>query len=109
MNRYLIAALYVMAGCVVAIPLKVQGGPESLKGERCRLVVASTVKVVSAYLDSKVSEQTFSDLPSDCFYVPKVRGFNLDYSFDRSVLTKVGGLCSISHKIRAPGGRRSLQ
>lgn len=103
MNRYLIAALYVMAGCVVAVPLKVQGGPEFLKGERCRLVVTNTVKVVSAYLDSNVSEQTFPDLSSDCFYVPRVKGSNLNYSFDRSILTKVGGLCSVSHKIRAPG------
>ena len=44
MNRYLIAALYVMAGCVVAVPLKVQGSPEPLRGERCRLVITAGVE-----------------------------------------------------------------
>ena len=57
MNRYLIAALYVMAGCAVTIPLKAQGCGESLRGERCRLIITNTVKVVSVYLEEEEEEQ----------------------------------------------------
>ena len=60
MNRYLIAALYVMAGCAVTIPLKGSGGcGESLRGERCRLIITNTVKVVSVYLEEEEEEQVF--------------------------------------------------
>lgn len=102
MNRYLIAALYVMAGCVVAVPLKVQGSPESLKGERCRLVVTNAVKVVSAYMESKDTEQMPCVLASGCFSVPEVWFSNIDFSFDTSVPIRIGTLCYSSHKIRAP-------
>ena len=69
MNRYLIAALYVMAGCAVTIPLKAQGCGESLRGERCRLIITNTVKVVSVYLEEEEEEQVFcSGLPPDYFY-----------------------------------------
>ena len=68
MNRYLIAALYVMAGCAVTIPLKAQGCGESLRGERCRLIITNTVKVVSVYLEEEEEEQVFcSGLPPDYF------------------------------------------
>ena len=73
MNRYLIAALYVMAGCAVTIPLKAQGCGESLRGERCRLIITNTVKVVSVYLEEEEEEQVFcSGLPPDYFQIPVV-------------------------------------
>ena len=62
MNRYLIAALYVMAGCAVTIPLKAQGCGESLRGERCRLIITNTVKVVSVYLEEEDRVKEFEEI-----------------------------------------------
>ena len=90
MNRYLIAALYVMAGCAVTIPLKAQGCGESLRGERCRLIITNTVKVVSVYL------------PPDYFQIPVVEALADDFTFDKTVRVNIGSLCRIAHKIRAP-------
>lgn len=102
MNRYLIAALYVMAGCVVAIPSKVQGSPEPVRGERCRLVITDTVKVVSAYLDTRAAELFTGDLPSVYGSIPKTSISGKDFSYDRTVFIPMGILCYSSHKIRAP-------
>ena len=87
MNRYLIAALYVMAGCAVTIPLKAQGCGESLRGERCRLIITNTVKVVSVYLEEEEEEQVFcSGLPPDYFQIPVVEALADDLlSIKRSV------------------------
>ena len=86
MNRYLIAALYVMAGCAVTIPLKAQGCGESLRGERCRLIITNTVKVVSVYLEEEEEEQVFcSGLPPDYFQIPVVEALADDFTFDKTV------------------------
>ena len=84
MNRYLIAALYVMAGCAVTIPLKAQGCGESLRGERCRLIITNTVKVVSVYLEEEEEEQVFcSGLPPDYFQIPVVEALADDFTSDK--------------------------
>ena len=67
MNRYLLAALYVMAGCAVSVPLKAQQHGELLKVERCRLVITHTVKVVSVCLDEETEESFHYSLPADYF------------------------------------------
>ena len=86
MNRYLIAALYVMAGCAVTIPLKAQGCGESLRGERCRLIITNFC----------------SGLPPDYFQIPVVEALADDFTFDKTVRVNIGSLCRIAHKIRAP-------
>ena len=88
MNRYLIAALYVMAGCVVTVPLKVQGNPEPLRGERCRLIVTTTVKTVSEYV---------GDQEADIAVHKTI--FLSDYGKAEQIETPA----YTSHKIRAPG------
>ena len=70
MNRYLIAALYVMAGCAVTIPLKAQGCGESLRGERCRLIITNTVKVVSESDGSIRSCRMWKKKKRNRFFVP---------------------------------------
>lgn len=103
MNRYLIAALYVMAGCAVTVPLKAQGNGEALRGERCRLVITNTVKVVSVYLDEEEKEQKLSaGLPPDYFQIPVVEALADDFAFDKTVRVNTGSLCRTAHKIRAP-------
>lgn len=102
MNRYLLAALYVMAGCAVTIPLKAQTNGEPLRGERCRLIITNTVKVVSVYIEEAQEEQEFCTLPPDYYHFPKVEFSETNYSFDRTIRINAGPLCHSAHKIRAP-------
>ena len=102
-NRYLIAALYVMAGCAVAVPLKAQTGAEALTGERCRLVITHTVKVVSVYLEEERSQQASCVLPPDFFHFSEIFSVVSDDTFDRAECPKIRILCLTSHRIRAPG------
>lgn len=103
MNRYLIAALYVMAGCAVAVPLKAQTGSEPLTGERCRLIITHTVKVVSVYLEEDCSQQASCVLPPDFFHFSEIFSNASEDTFDRTECSKKSSLCLIAHRIRAPG------
>lgn len=103
MNRYLIAALYVMAGCAVTIPLKAQGSGESFRGDRCRLVITNTVKAISIYMEQSEEDHDFSNsLPPDYFHFPNPEISIVDFSFDKTVRINAGPLCRISYNIRAP-------
>lgn len=103
MNKYLIAALYVMAGCAVTIPLKVQGNPESLSRERCRLIITNSVKVVSVYLEEEHTKQLSNVLPPDFLHLPQLTVAAFDIFFENLVHLEIGPLCLTSHRIRAPG------
>lgn len=102
MNRYLLAALYVMAGCAVTIPLKAQANGEPLRGERCRLVITNTVKVVSVYLEEEEQDTDFCSCLPDYFCFPCPEVHTVDFSFDPMDRIHTGPLCRTSHKIRAP-------
>lgn len=103
MNKYLIAALYVMAGCAVAVPLKGQGNPEPLNGERCRLIITNTVKIVSTYLNDERTDQTTSVFSAEFSCFPEISVCAVNFFFDESECPKMGALCLASHRIRAPG------
>ena len=103
MNRYLIAALYVMAGCVVAVPLKVQGSPEPLRGERCRLVITATVKVVSEYVTDQEEEHIGWELSPEYFRLPDITVDPVCFSSEYTNEERIIFPCYTSHKIRAPG------
>lgn len=100
MNKYLIAALYVMAGCAVAIPLKTGENSLPLRGEGCRLVITDTIKVVSAYFEEKEAQQEALSPDHNFFSIHSAeRHFSL---FEQTVRLEAAGLCRTSHKIRAP-------
>ena len=103
MNRYLIAALYVMAGCVVAVPLKVQGSPEPLRGERCRLVITAAVKVVSEYVTDQEEEHIGWELSPEYFRLPDITVDPVCFSSEYTNEERIIFPCYTSHKIRAPG------
>lgn len=103
MNRYLIAALYVMAGCVVAVPLKVQGSPEPLRGERCRLVITATVKVVSQYVTDQEEESISWEVSPEYFWLPDIAADHICFSSAYSIEEQIQFPSYTSHKIRAPG------
>lgn len=103
MNRYLIAALYVMAGCVVAVPLKVQDKPVSLK-ESCRYpVITNTIKAVTACIEKKaVANHPPFHFIVDQYDFPELKVCNSEFSFARIILSDIR-ICSLaSNKIRAP-------
>ncbi len=105
MNRYLIAALYVMAGCAVTIPLKTQANGEPLRGERCRLVITNTVKVISVYLDEETRDDDFCGLSPENVPFFRSDSGKLDLKFHQTVRINAGPLCHTFHKIRAPETR----
>lgn len=96
MNRYLLAALYVMAGCAVTIPLKAQESIGILKADRCRPVITNTLKVVAVYLEESEEE---SD--SSMGQVADGECFPISCAYTAGV--EIGNLCHVTHKIRAPG------
>lgn len=103
MNRYLLAALYVMAGCAVTIPLRIQDNAEFFRGDGCRPIVSSALKVVAVCLEEcedkcyslchqKQWKSSQTQLSDDNLPV---------FSHDFSGITT---LCPMVQKIRAPGG-----
>lgn len=90
-----------MAGCAVTIPLKAQHG-ESLRGERCRLAITHTVKVVSVCLEEESDEEVHCTLPTGSFGATANISVLHHYFFDKTVRMSLGPLCRTSHKIRAP-------
>ncbi len=104
MNRYLIAALYVMAGCAVTIPLKAQQNGELLRGERCRLVITDTVKAVSVCLEQEEKAQKACRLSADNRLFAEAGADRIQKAYERSIRVHSGSLCRTSHKIRAPEG-----
>ena len=57
MNRYLIAALYVMAGCVAALPIGVRGSIVVGGADGYRLLISPTEKVVSVVSEQKSADE----------------------------------------------------
>jgi len=107
MNRYLIAALYVMAGCAVTVPLKAQTGEVSLGGGRCGLMMANTAKIIAVCLEQE--EKDFPLSSPDYAALPQ-GGFASDDSFfDKTVRIGAGTLCWRAYKIRAPGWGSSFE
>ncbi len=102
MNRRIIAALYIMAGYAVAVPLEAQTKPESLKAECFRPTITSTIKIIEEYIEEASVQDVcgqFSDSISfqKCNAISNISFPNRDY--------RVFGqtLCCTSRKIRAPG------
>ena len=56
MNKYLIAALYVVAGCVATLPINVRGGNVSVRTDCYRLLVSSTEKVITISTEKRSTE-----------------------------------------------------
>lgn len=102
MNRYLIAALYVMAGCAVTIPLKAQNGGETLRGERCRLVITNAVKIVSVYLEEEEQCQHENEILQDAASLLFANISSEDYFCGKTFFLHTGALCRIIPSIRAP-------
>jgi hypothetical protein len=99
-NRYLIAALYVMAGCAVTIPLKAQVDGASM--ERCRVTITQTVRTLTISEEQTEERQCYRALPAQnkLFVIHKdLHALLLMLASER---IEIGKLCRTSHKIRAP-------
>ena len=91
MNKYLLAALYVMAGCVVTMPSGTRGETVPVGTNSYRLLISSAQKIITVVVEKKsVEELTFdmfasqnltatSNLVTDHFSYSLIElsGFNL--------------------------------
>lgn len=103
MNRYLIAAIYVMAGCVVNVPLKAEGSILPSDQDRCRLVITNTVKTISIVLEKKAPDCLFSGLLVAACSSPAVLCRRTGYSFEEKNPSVPVKYNSLTNPIRAPG------
>ena len=71
MNKYLLAALYVVAGCVVTIPSGGRNESVPVGRDSYRLLISSTQKIITVALEKKSVDElaltTISDLIADRF------------------------------------------
>lgn len=91
-----------MAGCAVTIPLKAQNGGETLRGERCRLVITNAVKIVSVYLEEEEQCQHENQILQDAASLPFANISSEDYFCGKTFSLHAGCLCRIIPSIRAP-------
>lgn len=103
MNKYLIAALYVVAGCVVTLPIGVRGGNVPVSNDSYRLLISSTEKIITVCTDKR----TVDDLDYGIFnrqsYIASIDSAKVYYTYSPLVLPgwKVPEVAA--NPIRAPG------
>ena len=106
MNKYLIAALYVVAGCVATLPINVRGGNVSVGTDCYRLLVSSTEKVITVSAEKRATD----DFNYGDFYNPNrvetVDAVIVYYTYSSVILPgwKVPEIAA--NPIRAPGKTR---
>ena len=99
-NRYLIAALYVMAGCAVTVPLKAQ--VEGASVERCRVVITQTVRTIAISVEQAEEKQKYDTSSAQNKPIATWGDLRTVFSNSSSSGIESGTLCRTSHKIRAP-------
>ena len=99
-NRYLITALYVMAGCAVTVSLKAQG--EEGVVERCRVVITQTVRTLAVSVEQSQEKQMYCTSLTQEKKNPTWGDFQSVFSISFPSRIEIGTLCRTAHKIRAP-------
>lgn len=102
MNRYLLATLYVMAGCAVAVPLKVQENVVPLRVERCRLPQTYTARTICISLNEPSTRVTYETVDSHDFSIETGESCAIIRTASTE-MAHVSRFAYSSHKIRAPG------
>lgn len=62
MNKYLLAALYVVAGCVVTIPSGGRNESVPVGRDSYRLLISSTQKIITVALEKKSVDELAFDM-----------------------------------------------
>ena len=98
MNKYLIAALYVVAGCVATLPINVRGGNVSVRTDCYRLLVSSTEKVITVSTEKRSTDDFYKQNHAETVDAVKV------YTTYSSVVLPGWKVPEIAaNPIRAPG------
>lgn len=107
MNRYLLAALYVMAGCVVGVPLKAQGTALTAERGGYRWVMSDTVKVIPISIDVKKSDHSSCDFICEYQDFREVVTGSKKITSSKEILSEKNTDFQISNPIRAPEQMRN--
>ena len=99
-NRYLIAALYVMAGCAIMVPQKAQG--EGAVVERCRVIITQTVRTLAVSVEQSEKKQIHRTLSAQKNSIQVCGDLQTIFFISSPARIELGTLCRTAHKIRAP-------
>lgn len=103
MNKYLLAALYVVAGCVATIPIGIRGGSVPVGTDSYRLLVSSTEKVITISTEKK----SVDDLAYGLFTSPyfEISVDVIEVCFSSALVERPGWKVPevTANPIRAPG------
>lgn len=103
MNKYLIAALYVVAGCVATIPVGIRGGNVPASCDSYRLLVSSTEKIITVCTDKRTVDDLDYGLFSSQNYMSLSDNVNV-YQASSPVVIPGWKVPEVSaNPIRAPG------
>jgi len=108
MNKYLIAALYVVAGCVATFPVNVRGGNVPVGTDCYRLLVSSTENVITvSTVKRNASDFDYGDF-RDQNRVETVDAVKVYYTYSSVILPGWRVPEIAANPIRAPGEKRMV-
>ena len=81
MNKYLIAALYVFAGCVATLPIGVRAGNVPVANDSYRLLISSpTEKIITVCTDKRTADDLDYGVFSHQNYLASIDSVKVYYS-----------------------------
>ena len=104
MNKYLIAALYVFAGCVATLPIGVRAGNVPVANDSYRLLISSpTEKIITVCTDKRTADDLDYGVFSHQNYLASIDSVKVYYTYSPLVLPGWKVLEVTANPIRAPG------
>ena len=104
MNKYLIAALYVFAGCVATLPIGVRAGNVPVANDSYRLLISSpTEKIITVCTDKRTADDLDYGVFSHQNYLASIDSVKVYYTSSPLVLPGWKVPEVTANPIRAPG------
>ena len=104
MNKYLIAALYVFAGCVATLPIGVRAGNVPVANDSYRLLISSpTEKIITVCTDKRTADDLDYGVFSHQNYLASIDSVKVYYTYSPLVLPGWKVPEVTANPLRAPG------
>ncbi len=104
MNKYLIAALYVFAGCVATLPIGVRAGNVPVANDSYRLLISSpSEKIITVCTDKRTADDLDYGVFNHQNYLASIDSVKVYYTYSPLVLPGWKVPEVTANPIRAPG------